>query len=201
MLSLSSIPPELLNSIQRWIDPNEEELQAGLRLLTPVSFPEQTIIVAAGSPADKMYFYRSGYSRHIYQNPETKERHTMWFSFPGDWVTDISGYYPGGLALTQIESLTPVHTLCMLRSDMEKLYETHSIWERFGRKITEFFYLLQVQYSWSFRFQSVGERYDNLMFQHPELFNIAPLKEIASFLGMTPETLSRLRRAKLPREK
>jgi hypothetical protein len=73
------------------------------------------------------------------------------------------------------------------------LYRKYPEYNIIGRILTEHYYVLSEERLFSLRLHLVEERYKSLLQMHPEIFKRAPLKYIATYLGMTPETLSRLR--------
>lgn len=79
---------------------------------------------------------------------------------------------------------------------VENLYSQHPKLERLGRLIMQHHILLKEERVISFVRQTTEERYTSLMEKHADYFQFIPLQYIASYLGMTPETLSRIRAKK-----
>ncbi|MBQ0740731.1 Crp/Fnr family transcriptional regulator, partial [Aquimarina celericrescens] len=72
-----------------------------------------------------------------------------------------------------------------------------SSFNTFGRLIAEFNYVLAIERIESLQYQSASERYDIFIKCYPNLLNLIPHHYIASYLGVTPESLSRIRKVSI----
>jgi CRP-like cAMP-binding protein len=77
--------------------------------------------------------------------------------------------------------------------DLQQLYNTHPDIERFGRLANERYYVMLEDRFVSNHFKEARERYENLISHSPHIIQRVPLGYIASYLGITQETLSRIR--------
>lgn len=84
--------------------------------------------------------------------------------------------------------------LILKRSDMELLYENSSAWQKVGRFLTEMQYVELEQRTVSFQKQSAKQRYETLIGHHSNYIKYIPNQYLASYLGITPRHLSRLRK-------
>ncbi|WP_367866043.1 Crp/Fnr family transcriptional regulator [Pedobacter sp. WC2423] len=78
--------------------------------------------------------------------------------------------------------------------EVQKLYETSPVWEKFGRLVAERVYLQLNERVEMFQFMSPQQRYEHLLATRPELFNQISQFQLSSYLGVKPESLSRLRK-------
>jgi hypothetical protein len=124
--------------------------------------------------------------------------HTVGFSWPGSLLTDTASFLGRQPGLLNLVSVSRMHTVSFSHEQIQALYAAAPVWEQFGRLLAEAHLLHVSQRAVSLQINSAAARYEELMQTHPSLFNLVPLNQLASYLGMAKETLSRLRRRRVP---
>lgn len=93
-----------------------------------------------------------------------------------------------------MEALEDCELVNLSYDNMQALYQSRPVFEIFGRKIAEYLYILLSQYNTSLRAHTPEQRYQFIIEEQPHLIQRVPQYMIASFIGITPEHLSRLRK-------
>lgn len=147
--------------------------------------------IKSGRNADKLGFIESGMIR-IYAESGEKEI-TQWISTPGYFITELSSFVfqkPSRLHLQAIEDTT---LLTINKSDYDSLCQLYHEWNQLDKKFIAKCFVMLEDRIFSHLYMTAEERFRQLMDYNPTLFNRVPLQYLASMLGMTPETLSRMR--------
>lgn len=153
-----------------------------------------SLIVKEGQFSDKMYFVVSGCVRAFYYK-DSKEI-TDWFAFEGDFMSSINSFYQNVLSKHNIELLERTTFLEITRETIFRLTEKHHCFERLGRiAVTKTMLQLQERIV-SIQFETAQQKYESLINMRPDILQRVPLTFIASHLGITLETLSRIRNPK-----
>ncbi len=124
------------------------------------------------------------------------EEINFFFYFENEFVVAFQSFLEQKPTIYTIEAMENSKVILFPYSLAQKLYSTSKEWERFGRIICEKMYILSQKRIENFLFQSATERYDELIKEKPEIFQRIPLYHIASYLGMKPQTLSKIRKMK-----
>jgi CRP-like cAMP-binding protein len=163
------------------------------RILHAVEFTAGTYLSQAGKVANAIYFITAGTVRVVadYQEKET----CLDFAFPGMFSTSYASYITQSPAAVSLQAITPVTAIAFYYEDLHTLYRSHPATEKTGRLLAEQQYLRKYQRELSFLQYTAAERYQQLLTEHPEVVREIPLKYIASYLGIAPESLSRIRRS------
>jgi CRP-like cAMP-binding protein len=158
------------------------------------TFAKNEIIIAEGQLARKVYIVIRGCARAYYLKDGRDI--TDWLAFENDLITSISSFFSDMPSDHFIEALEDVALLEIAKSDLDLLCDKHPCFERLMRKgITDTFLKLQ-QKTVGIQFEPAKQRYQNLVEHRPDINQRVPLTHIASFLGITLETLSRIRSSK-----
>lgn len=137
-------------------------------------------------------FIQKGCFRVYYYDIKDKEIIT-WFSFTEMVITDLLGLYTTGKAQFYVEALEDSILYKITKQDMENLYREYPIYQQFGRKFAEEALTMLMQRTMSLHTKSAEERYKELL-QIPDFMQKIPLKYLASYLGVTDTSLSRIRK-------
>lgn len=149
------------------------------------------ILVHEGSRSSDLWFVAKGVIRARYTN-EGKQI-CDWFAFENDFMFAISSFYQDAPSMHQIDMLSDGILLQTSRSDIESMCDAHHVFERIGRlSATEAMIRLQEKIV-SIQFETAHKKLENLLKARPNIYQLVPLGDIASYLGMTQETLSRIR--------
>jgi len=138
-----------------------------------------------------VHFIVSGLVR-LYYNREGREL-VRGFDYENRWVTAYESVLTGEPAMFSIETLEPTRTLSFTADTLRLMYNRHRCWDRFGRRILEAQWLRQSDKARRFRVYSPEEHYKLLIERRSPIIDRVPLNQLASFLLITPETLSRIR--------
>lgn len=157
---------------------HEKSLARGRRLLQP------------GQRAGEYYFVRSGTLRVFWGQGEAER--TGWLVPPGEFFGEIESLSTGQPTRFGIEALGEATVLVISRAGMDDLYRRYPVWQEFGRKLWQAACVRLIGAVLAYQSDSPADRYRSLE-QDTRLLRSVPLKHIASFLGVTPSTLSRLR--------
>lgn len=164
------------------------------RVTKRLTLPRKTILHRGGDVCPYFYFIEEGLSRVFYYKDGTET--TAWFGFPGQIVSAIDSFFTGRPSEYWIELLEST-TLCALhRDDIEALFQRFPEVERLGRLLVIENYLLLDEHMKLFVFHTAEERYELLLKQFSEATRRIPLGMIASYIGVSQETLSRIRKKK-----
>jgi len=127
-----------------------------------------------------------------YFTDNTGKEHILQFGMQDWWITDYQAYYSQTIATINIDCIEDSELLCLSFENREKLCaEMHKI-EHFFRKKTNKRNIALQQRILSLLSNNAKEKYDQLLQLYPALFQKVPKHIIASYLGVTRETLSRL---------
>ena len=155
------------------------------------SFKKGQVLIGEGAKVEKEYFVLSGCLKAFFINDETK-MYILQFSMPTWWTSDYNALYNKTRATINIDCITDAEVLSLSNSDREKLCkEIHAV-EHFFRWRTNKGYIAVQKRLLSLMNNDAKVRYEELMAQYPELYNMVPKHLIASYLGVSRETLSRL---------
>ncbi|MFM2266730.1 MAG: hypothetical protein RL757_170 [Bacteroidota bacterium] len=158
------------------------------------TFDKSTMLVREGQYADKTYFIVQGCARAFYLK-DGKDI-TDWFAFENDFMSSINSVFLFIPSPHYIEVLEQTTLLEITRDHMMKLCDKYHDFDRLGRIVTTKTMLQLQQRIVSVQFETALQKYENLLNIRPDITQRIPLTHIASYLGITLETLSRIRNPK-----
>jgi len=152
-------------------------------------------LLSAGERSNTIYFIVKGAIRIYYLDRKGKETNT-WFLLDNELVISIFSFYTGQPSFEYIETLEDCILISLKREDLEALYLEHMEFNFLGRKLTESYHMHNEIRANELRMLNARERHENLLDRNPQLFQRVSLGHIASYLGISQETLSRIRQQK-----
>ena len=148
-------------------------------------------ILKKGHIANQYFFINSGGVRFFYG--EYEQQNTSWVVFKNEFFTEISSLNPQKPTRFNIEAIEDSELIIIDKSDMDFLYRHVPAWQELGRKVWEQMSVRMIEQILSFQTLSAEDRYQQFL-DTPELIQKVPVKHLASFLGITPNALSRIRK-------
>ena len=163
--------------------------------LTTEQFEKGDLILQQNKVCKNLKFVISGVFR-VYQINEGKEI-TSYFNYKdrNPFVASFISLLTGNPSTEIIECIVPGKLITIPYQDWTNLYEISHELTTFGRKMAEYNYVLAMERIESLQYQSASDRYQIFLKHYPNLLNQIPHHYIASYLGITPESLSRIRKA------
>ncbi len=149
----------------------------------------------AGQRCNKLSFVQSGFLRMFV--PTDEKEITQWISTKGNFSADISSFLFGAPSRFSIQALVDTEMSIISKSDYERIGKQVSKWHEFERLFTFRYFIILEERIFSHLLMTAQKRYDYFFEHNRELFNQVPLQYIASMVGMTPETFSRIRKKQL----
>src|SRR5581483_10538413 len=177
--------------IEQIVPLTDEEFEFILLHFTPKKFKKHQIIIQEGDFVKNDYFLLSGLMKSSHTNPEGKE-YILQFAMQDWWITDPQAYHHQTMATLSVSCLEDSETLYITLENREKLCRELQKMEYFFRKKTTAGYIGLQKRILCLISGTAKERYEHLLQQYPGLFQRVPKSLIASYLGVTRETLSRL---------
>jgi len=144
-----------------------------------------------GHTCKTIYFVDHGALRIYYFKEDIDI--TESFEFENSMVARAESLFSKSPSRKAIQALEPTHLVCIDANALETLYDDYHELERLFRLIFEKILVKTVQRLESLQFYNAEERYNNLITDHPNIVKRVALKHIASYLGITPVSLSRIR--------
>jgi CRP-like cAMP-binding protein len=181
----------LREHVTRFVRLTEEQTGYFVSHFTEHSFKKGQTLFREGERVDKEYFVLSGCLKAFYRN-EDGRMFILQFALPTWWTSDYGALYNEGRASICVDCVTDAVVLSLSNADREKMCgEVHAI-EHFFRWRTNRGYVAAQKRLLSLMNNDARARYEELMQQYPELYNLVPKQLIAAYLGVSRETLSRL---------
>jgi CRP-like cAMP-binding protein len=182
---------ELQQYLRTYIGVTEEDLQTLTSYFHLTTLEKGDHFVKAGRICDKMSFQISGLMRSFaaYEDKEI----TQWICYKGTFVTDLFGILYDEPSRYTVQALTRCECYTIDKKDYLNLAQIIPKWPAMERLLIMHCFRFMETRIFALLSMSAEERYRHLQEQNPDLFYSVPLKYLASMMGMTPESLSRIR--------
>jgi len=181
----------LRQQIEEYVSLTDEEFAWVLSHFTPKKLKKHQIIIREGEYVHNDYFIVSGLMKVCHIDGAGKE-HIIQFGMERCWITDPQAYHHETMATLQVDCLEDCDTLFITLYNREKLCRELQKMDHFFRKQTTANYIQMQRRILCLISSSVKEQYEHLLMNYPDLLQRVPKSLIASFLGVSRETLSRL---------
>lgn len=173
----------------------DEELEVSMSFFKIVKLKKGDFLSREGEVCSRLTIVKSGILRSFFN--KDGEQLTTYFSLEGTVATALRSYIKEVPAHENIQALTNVELLCIEKMDMNLLFDKVPSWNKLARILMEQLYVKMEERSISLQYDTAQERYLNFLEEFPNVVHLIPLQHIASFVGITPETLSRIRKSLL----
>ncbi|SHE93335.1 Crp/Fnr family transcriptional regulator [Chryseobacterium takakiae] len=155
-------------------------------------FPKNTLLLEAGSTEKHLSFVEEGIIRFFI--PKEENDLTFAFVFENSFVSGYDSFLTQTQSTYTIQTLTKTILWRITYEDLQRIYEQTEIGNTIGRKAGEELFLKKSKREISLLDETAEQRYLNLFTEQPHLIKNIPLKYIASYIGITPQALSRIRK-------
>lgn len=156
------------------------------------TFKKKDYILAIGEVCNFIAFINKGSVRHFHIKDGTEI--TCDISFENTFITEFNSFNLGTKSAISFQTLTDTELFFVRKEGLLDLYRTNAKFEELGRKIAERVAFRNTQIAMSLASDKPEERYRKLLKDNPSIFQKVQQKYIANFLGMTPESLSRIQK-------
>ncbi len=181
----------ITQSLRSLVDFTDEELFLFMQKLKPVSLKKHAFYLKEGQVCKGMVIIYKGGLRYFSRSE--KGDYTIGFAFEGDWIGDYESFLLQTPSPDFIEALEDCELFTLNYADMQALYQHSQRFEQFGRLIAEQLFINTARNNRNLKMQSAEDRYMELLTTQPHIFERLPQHLIASYLGIQPQSLSRIR--------
>jgi CRP-like cAMP-binding protein len=185
----------LISNIVKYIKLTEDEKRIITNYWELKTIPKKGYLLKSGQICNRDSFVLDGMLKSYFIDQNGKEN-VIFIAIEGWWATDLDSFYHEKFSDFNIQAIGKSSLLQITRKNFENLITSVPILERYFRVILQN-YTVSLQRRITLRAsQSAFERYQTFLRQYPIISKKAPLKDIASYLDMSPELLSKIRSGK-----
>ncbi|MFZ4545189.1 MAG: Crp/Fnr family transcriptional regulator [Saprospiraceae bacterium] len=148
----------------------------------------------AGDICKQVIFVNKGAFRYYYNIGEDDKEVTGQFFFENSFVTDYESFITMKPTTHNFQALEDSEIIVIPRKVVYDMYDRHKCFERFGRLIAEYNFIGLHETHVNLKSVNPQEQYLSLLKERPQVLARVPLNLIASYLGVTPEHISRIRK-------
>jgi CRP-like cAMP-binding protein len=183
---------KLKESIQEHVSLTDEEWELCKNNFRPKRMLKRQFLLQEGDVCRELAFVEKG-ALYSYTVDSKGNQHVIRFAFDGWWMANLQSFFTGNPTTLNIEVLEDSELLMLDRKNHKKLLDEIPAYERYHRIILQNAYVALQQRAENALGLTAEEKYARLIEQNPEFLNRVPLNLVASYLGVSPETLSRVR--------
>ncbi|QCE43563.1 Crp/Fnr family transcriptional regulator [Psychroserpens sp. NJDZ02] len=179
--------------ITNHISPSQDDLQLFNSVLTQVSVSKGQYLLKPGTYVKHQYFVVKGCLKAYYID-DKGNNHIIQFAVENWWIGDFEAFFNQTPAKLYIEAIEDAQLLSINYDTLQKIYEQAPIYERYFRLLLTSAFIGQSKRILSSQEKNTKERYLEFCASYPLIEDRVPNYDIANYLGVTPENLSRVRR-------
>lgn len=183
----------LINTIAKAIPLNAQDIELCKIYFEPLSKNKNTILEEQGKIPEYLYFVSTGYMRLFYYDDNGDEV-TTYFGLPYGFIASFLSFIHAKQANENVECITDCELVRIARPNLAKLIDESENFKKFSLIIFEQAIATTEKRANDLATLNAEQRYKKFIEQHPLLLQNIPVQYIASYLGMKPESLSRIRR-------
>jgi CRP-like cAMP-binding protein len=184
---------EITNYIARFASPPAEQVREFAAAARTSLIAKGSYLVELGDASHPLYFVHSGAIRYMLILPESGDDVTKDFSFAPAFAASFGSAVSGQPARVGIAAMTDCVVSSWPLQRLTALYDADAEWQKLGRKLAEWLYVRKEDREIAFLTQTPEQRYAALTLKLGEMIAQVPQRHLASYLGITPESLSRLK--------
>src|SRR5690606_10172116 len=181
-----------IRSLTSFSDRSWELLQP---VLTKKEFKKNELLLRQGQVCNSLFYIDNGYCKSYYEI-DAVVNHTGFF-FENEIATNINSFGNGQQSEFNIVACEPFTTIIFNKDKLFQTAQQANEIETLGRNCIRLFATKQEEFSTLFKLYSAQERLEYLEVKHPEILKRVSLSQLASFLGVARETLSRIRKRRV----
>lgn len=189
---MSTINPAIFDQLNAIVSLTPGEVEEVRAALVPQRIARGNYLAEEEKVCDHIAFINKGYFR-FYMTQQSGTELTTHLSGPGEFISSFTSFLMRRPSAEMIQAVTDTEVYLLHYDVLQRLYDKNHRFERIGRMITEKNFLAKDRQVVSFIKDTAEERYKKLLAEHPDFILNIPLQYIASFIGVKPETLSRIR--------
>ena len=183
----------LRKHIEKRVHLTDEEFKLTSKFFIPKKLKKHQFLLNEGDVCRYAAFVNSGCLRK-YTIDKKGSEHITQFAIEDWWISDLDSFFSGLPAKSNIDALQESEVLLLEKSAREEMLDNCPKMERLFRLQIESGYVATQQRIIDSLSASAEERYLKFIKTYPKIFEIVPQNQIASFLGITPQSLSRIRK-------
>lgn len=164
------------------------------QLFVPQTLHRQQFLLQTGQYDRSMSFLRTGFLRIYADAANGQKEITQWITTPGSFVMDLASFTFEQPARWNIQALTDCELYTISQADYRRIGDFYPAWPELEKLFLAKCFVTLENRVFDQLSCTAEEKYLQLFNTNPAIFNEVPLQYIASMLGMTPETLSRIRK-------
>lgn len=177
--------------LSKHINFSSEEYDTFISIAKSKEYKKDEYLLCADRPVQKLFFVRSGFMRGYRIQDGTDITHHFYLD---NWLaTDYESYLTGNRGELYIKALTDTSVYEFHKPSLLDFFKTHEKFEKIRFIQAEDAYLQMVRRLKNFQYMELKDRYLTLVNRNPNLFKLVPQKHIASYLGVAPQSLSRIK--------
>lgn len=178
--------------ISRLIEIDDNDWRLHQQMLSRRTLKKGEYLLRAGQPSDYVAFVNKGCFRSysIIRDQEI----TNYFIFEGEYAADYDTFLKRQPVVEYFQALEDAEVILLHYDDMQVLYEKVPAWQKFGRLMAEYLFMHVSQRARDLQYHSPEDLYVRILKESPHVLERVPQQYIASFLGIQPESLSRIRK-------
>jgi len=177
---------------------SENDSKAFAGLIFEKSIDKKTILTQDGQVCNEVYFLLEG-SAFSYISDSKGNKHVLQFALEGFWISDLYSFFSGRKSIYRVETLEPCKMLVLNKENFEAACSSISVFNGFFRILIQNAYIAQQYRIAKLNSEEAELRYEEFARLHPHFIQRIPQYLIASYLGIKPQSLSRIRKNNVKR--